>query len=116
MENKQFNNNYEYDVQRENLIATAMLGEKAVEFAFTDTILYEHPEKFSQFDHVRCVNDDAEQPFYRRDEYPVLYSELDKHNFVKVRSPYPQHQHEEEIVADIADSVIETVEHFLEES
>ena len=83
---------FKSNIERQNKRVTVEMGRTALLFDYTNTVLYEHPEKYRNFDNVTLSREDGKNRTmvaYFREENPELYEVLTKEDFPKVFAPYP---------------------------
>ena len=89
---------FESSIERRNKRVTFEMGRAALLFDYTNTILYEHPEPYRNFDNVTLSREDGERhtlTAYFREDNPELYETLQKENFPRMFVPYPAEMDEE---------------------
>jgi hypothetical protein len=81
---------FESNIERNNIRVTYDIGHQAVLFDLFNTTLYEHSEKYRQFDHIFRSDDNDESGVYLfRENLGELYDSLDSMYFTKIRTAYP---------------------------
>lgn len=90
---------FESSIERVNRKVVMQIGHKSIIFDYLNTVLYEHAEPYSMFDHAFRLNDgQSTGAFYLRSGLPELWDSLTKHHFPRRFNPYPTLADEEVIM------------------
>ena len=114
MSEKKPKQEFQSSIERYDKKVTVEVGRKAFVFSYLNTMLFEHPEQYTQFDHAYRVNDGGQTGVYwMRADSPELWDTLVKHDFPRKFMPFPTTEDEAIILPKLTKDVYSGLEELL---